>query len=350
MTACRIEPVDRDGWSRAAPAFLDYNYRQLWAFGVACAERVGAISEHVAVLDGSETIALADVRIKRIPVIGGGIAYITGGPLVRKNHPRDAERLDACLGTLVAEYVRRRSLVLRIAPALGSPDWNDQQASVFGSHGFVPTDRARPYRTLVVDIDRPVESIRKSLDQKWRNCLNRAERNSPGFRCGESADLFKDFRGLYGQLLDRKGFDVDLDAGFYAAVQHGLGDGERFLVGIADIEGRPVAGHVSSILGDTCVYLLGASSEEGLQTKASYLLQWRTIEAARGRGCRWYDLGGIDPDGNPGVYHFKHGLGGADIRAPGPYEMAPDNVLFRVTMCGERLYRWAKRVLRSRPG
>jgi hypothetical protein len=30
-------------------------------------------------------------------------------------------------------------------------------------------------------------------------------------------------------------------------------------------------------------------------------------------GVRWYDLGGIDPDQNPGVYHFKKGMSGLDV-------------------------------------
>jgi lipid II:glycine glycyltransferase (peptidoglycan interpeptide bridge formation enzyme) len=34
------------------------------------------------------------------------------------------------------------------------------------------------------------------------------------------------------------------------------------------------------------------------------------IEWLKERGCHWYDLGGIDPENNPGVYHFKCGIAG----------------------------------------
>jgi hypothetical protein len=30
-------------------------------------------------------------------------------------------------------------------------------------------------------------------------------------------------------------------------------------------------------------------------------------------GARGYDLGGIDPEANPGGYHFKSGFGGVDM-------------------------------------
>ncbi len=333
-----VQFLDRQRWMQSAAAFADYSYRQLWDFGVACARRVGAVSEHVAVREGDETVALADVRVKRIPVIGGGIAYINGGPLVRRNENSDAERLKGAVRALRVEYVDRRSLVLRIAPALGPPDWNERQSGVFEACGFGPADRVGRYRTLVVDLDRPLEAIRKSLDQKWRNCLNRSERNGLSIRSGSSAEFFEAFCGLYRQLLSRKSFDVDLDTSFYAVVQRDLAEAERFVVSIADLEGQPVAGHVSSMLGDTCVYLLGASNKAGLETKASHLLQWHTIQTARRRGCRWYDLGGIDAEANPGTYHFKAGLGGEDVSAPGPFEVRPAGLKGRIVPVAERLH------------
>ena len=100
-----------------------------------------------------------------------------------------------------------------------------------------------------------------------------------------------------------------------------------------------MAGHVASLLGDTSVYLLGATLEAGLKAKASYLLQWNAILEAKKRGLSWYDLGGIDPEGNPGVYHFKKGLGGLEVCAAGPFEMAPGASTALVLRAGEWLYR-----------
>jgi hypothetical protein len=50
-----------------------------------------------------------------------------------------------------------------------------------------------------------------------------------------------------------------------------------------------------------------------LKSKGAYLLQWNMIQRLKGSGVRWYDLGGIDPEGNPGVYAFKRGFSGMDI-------------------------------------
>jgi len=74
-----------------------------------------------------------------------------------------------------------------------------------------------------------------------------------------------------------------------------------------------------------------------MKTKGSYLLQWRAIQWLKGKGCRWYDLGGINPETNPGVYHFKAGLSGIDVHHIGIYESC-NNFL------SSQLVRWGERV------
>jgi lipid II:glycine glycyltransferase (peptidoglycan interpeptide bridge formation enzyme) len=214
--------------------------------------------------------------------------------------------------------------------------------------GFTLSTRVPRYRTLLSNINRPIEDIRRNLDQKWRNCLNNVEKKSYSIRSSTDPELFTEFCTLFEQLIQRKQFEVDLDARFYAQVQEHLANSERFHISIVDVKGQPVAGHVSSMLGDTCVYLLGASNQEGLRSKASYLLQWHIIQVAHKQDCQWYDLGGIDPEDNPGVYHFKQGLGGIDITAPGPFELSPSKLKGCLVAGGEYLYRTIRRVFHPR--
>ena len=63
---------------------------------------------------------------------------------------------------------------------------------------------------------------------------------------------------------------------------------------------------------------LGATSDDGLNAKGAYLLQWTLIQWLKENGIKWYDLGGIDPEGNPGVYSFKRGLSGTDVSSINP--------------------------------
>ena len=99
---------------------------------------------------------------------------------------------------------------------------------------------------------------------------------------------------------------------------------------------------VYSITGNSGIYLLGASNMEGRRLRSAYLLQWKVIEQLKQQGMRYYDLGGIDPDANPGVYDFKSGLGGKEVSHIGRYE-ACRNPLSRVAVNLTEKFRLARR-------
>jgi len=321
-----IKSIERTTWQQLALNFSDYRYQQLWDFGIACAARLNADSDHIAVYKDNELIGLADVRIKKIPFVPAGVAYINAGPMVRKDNDRqkNTERLQIVLECLIDTYVKQKKFILRIQPVIGSGDWNDLLETQLMASGYIINKQIQPYRTFIVDISQSIEIIRKQLNQKWRNCLNNSEKRGLLVKTGTDDDLFSIFISLYNELIKRKKFDVDLEPEFYFQAQKNLAAHEKFLVTVIYDEDQPVAGHVATILGDTCVYLLGATSDKGLKNNSAYIAQWSVIQAAKERGCLWYDLGGIDPEENPGVYHFKKGLGGQDIESPGTFEYYPD--------------------------
>ena len=343
-TGIRIERLSQAEWSGLTPTMCGYSYRQAWAFGIAAASRVGATSEHVGIFSGEQCIGAADVRVRRIPLLGGGIAYVSGGPLVVQGAWETVENaIENTLESLIHEYVDRRGMVLRIVPPI---EWAAERWDVkplFDRLAFESPEVNKRYRTILIDLTPSLDQLRKNLDQKWRNCLNRAEKNGLTVRSGDAVELFDSFDELHQELIDRKGFDIDLSVEFYRDVQSRMDVSDKLYVKLVEVDGKPIAGHVGSVLGQTSVYLLGASNHDGNEQKASYLMQWMTIVEARNRGCKWYDLGGIDPEGNPGVYRFKERMGGFDITGDGPYELRPSGMRSQVSHWAEKLYRAVKR-------
>lgn len=320
-----IQSVDREEWQLLATSFLDCNYRQLWDFGIASARRLNAASEHVAIRDDQDIIGLADVRIKRIPVLGGGIAYINGGPLVRKENGDDRDRLRVCLDALLKRYVTEQGLILRVRACLGPRSWNDDQNSVFQECGFSIANNIWTHRTFLLDLNQSLDQLRKNLSQKWRNNLKRSERGNQPIQSNYSVESLVRFSELYKEFRGRKQFDVDLDPEFYIELQRTLPESERMRVALCEQDGVLISGHVSSLLGDTAVNLFRANKKAALSSRVSYKIQWDGLRYAQEKGFRWYDLGGINPENNPGVYSFKKGMGGEDVMAPGPFEYCPDN-------------------------
>jgi len=334
----QLDEIARDEWCGIAAGFADYNYCQTWDYAALRAQETGSRSSHAVVRDGNNVVALVECRVKEVPVLGGGIAYASGGPLWRRGGAEEEGNLTAILAALREAYVRELGLLLRLEPYVPA-DRTEATVAAFGEGGYAAVTPEDPYRTLVLDLRPDLEQLRKGLRQKWRNCLNKSEKQGLESRCGCDMALFDEFAALYEELVARKGFKDSLGADFYRRVQEALPDAEKFLVMLACDGSGPVAGHVASMLGDTCVYLLGASNEKGLKSNASYLLQWAVCQEAKERGIARYDLGGIDPDGNPGVYRFKNGLSGEEVTNPGPFEAAPGWAKRAVVRTVETLYR-----------
>jgi Acetyltransferase (GNAT) domain len=344
-----LQRATRDQWIELAAGFDDHNYRHCWDFAAMMARRSNASAENVVVVRAGTPVGLATVRIKRLRGAGTGIAYVSGGPLVRQREEANpGESLALALSALKREYVERRRMVLRVAPAPGDAAWNRVQADCFATAGFSVAEHLPEYRTMFVDLDRPLPDIRAGLAQKWRNSLNKAERQELQLVEGWDERLFDEFSGLFDELVARKSFTTALGPDFYAELQETLPGPERLLIAIARVDDEPAAGVVASIHGDTAVYLLGASNDAGRKRNAAYLLQWKVIEAAAARGCRWYDLGGVDLESNPGVYKFKLGFGGEERVSPGPYELAADRMRWTAVRAAERAFRVVSTVRRPR--
>jgi len=123
---------------------------------------------------------------------------------------------------------------------------------------------------------------------------------------------------MYYQMWKRKAFETSVNIEEFRRIQEDLPQSHRMRILICEQDGIPVAGLVASAMGDSAIYLLGATSDAGLNAKGAYLLQWTLIQWLKENGIKWYDLGGIDPEGNPGVYSFKKGFSGADV-----YQLTP---------------------------
>jgi lipid II:glycine glycyltransferase (peptidoglycan interpeptide bridge formation enzyme) len=155
--------------------------------------------------------------------------------------------------------------------------------------------------------------LRKKLDPKWRNKLTQSEKKGLKIVAGSGTDEYRTFCRMYEQMWKRKTFETTVDVEEFGRIQEDLPESHRMRVLICEQAGIPVAGVVASAMGDSAIYLLGATSDDGLNAKGAYLLQWTLIQWLKENGIKWYDLGGIDPEGNPGVYSFKRGFSGNDV-------------------------------------
>ena len=294
--------ISRDEWSRELAAFEDANIYQTWDYAATVFR--GQKASRIVIRDGGEVVALAQARVVTTPVIKAGIAYVAWGPVWRKKGAEVTGCFEAALKALAEEYGERRRLVVRIAPAIvwhegaegrspspltplpegegrekgespsppaplpsfakgssfvettedkseGVPGGEGIMAvSALGRLGFVRSHEERTYRTAVLDVTRPLEEIRRGFAQKWRNCLNRAQKNNLEVAEVDTSEIYEEFLGIYRQMRERKSFDAGADAGRWAELQAALPESEKMHVFLARCGGRAIAGAVLSWMGE----------------------------------------------------------------------------------------------------
>lgn len=308
-----VDRVDAESWGAILDRFQDSNLCQTWAYG-AIRWGEGNLS-HLVLKRGDEVVAAAQLRLIRRQFLPGGIAYMRWGPLVhRRDSDLDQETINRMAGALYKEYVQDRRLCLRILPDA----FIGYKRALFIEKAFAGLFRAIPgvlpvERTFLLDLGPPLDQLRKRLDQKWRNQLNRAERNNLEIKIGKDNADFELFARLYWEMMNRKRFETTIDIDEFGRLFEALRAKSELVLLLCYAGDEVVSGIVCSALGEKGIYTLGATSDSGLQSKGAYLLQWSMIRWLKEKGFRYYDLGGIDPESNPGVYHFKKGLSGQDV-------------------------------------
>jgi hypothetical protein len=317
MGACtfqvEVDRVAESEWSELMGRFDDANIYQSWSYGAVRWEEKNL--SHLILKRDGEVVAMAQLRIIRPGNLRFGIAYVRWGPMCHlRGRELDPEIVGGMAAALRHEYAGKRGLHLEILPnaLIGSVRAQIFQ-SAFGQFSRKPGISVEQYRTFVLDLSPALEQLRKKLDKKWRNQLSAAERNDLNVVEGVGVDAYRKFSALYTEMWERKKFHTAVSIEEFEQIQGRLPEAQKMRILICELAGKPVSGLVCSVVGESAIYLLGATNEAGMKVKASYLLQWTMLQRLKERHTRFYDLGGIDPDANPGVYHFKSGFSGADV-------------------------------------
>ena len=277
----------------------------------------------------------AQILLRQFP-FGLRLAYVPRGPV--------GAWLPDLLPDLIAASREQRAFAIKLEPdALEATDLESE----LRRHGFHPSPHTvQPRRTLAVDLQADETALLGRMHPKTRYNIRLAERKGVSVR--PSSDL-PAFQRLLGATAQRDQFSAH-SSGYYSKAYelfHPRGECELLL---AERDGSPLAGLMVFARGPKAWYLYGASSNEGRNLMSTYLLQWEAMRWAKARGCRVHDLWGIPDesesvleagfaarnDGLWGVYRFKRGFGGENVRTVGAWDLPLQPFVYRlyVTIAG----------------
>ncbi len=332
------DSVNEHAWHDALRCFKDATIYQTWPYEEVLWGK--SRMSHLLLRREGELVAAAQVRVVRAPILNAGIAYIYRGPMWRLGEDApDQEVVRAMIAALRREYAERRGLLLRIVP-------NEPASSgaacleALRCESFHPREGAVAYRTLLMDLTPGVDELRKGMKHAWRNNLNKSERYPFEVTVGTSSADYEVFLNLYRQMHDRKRFVEHVDVEAFGEIQARLPEALKTAVMIARLDGEPVSAGTCSAIGDMGIQIFMANSAKALEVQSAYHVFWQQAQRLREHGCRSYDLGGIDPEKNPGGYRFKSGLCSTDMRYLGEFEASGHALNTAAVRGAERLRAW----------
>ncbi|MCW5721972.1 MAG: GNAT family N-acetyltransferase [Devosia sp.] len=310
----RRECVSGAAWDAVIAGFDEVCQEQIHAFaavrwpGVTC-------EPNLFYLDG-RIVGGALVMVQALPLGVARIAVLKWAPMLADAGRDDAERLRAAMvEAVLAEYSRARRMMVSVLPA-ASTQASQPAYRALRERGFRRGSTLLFPNRYMVRLGLSDSEQRKSLHQKWRYHLNKAEKGDLHFERGGPADLGQ-FKALYDAMSERKQFPdhsayETVDA--LMAVEEPLRP-ELFFVRQGD---ELVAGALIFKAGKRAVYLYGATSDKALPARAGYFMHWQIIGWLRDNtDADWYDLGGTD--GFLGLHQFKKGMvGEAGVIRPVP--------------------------------
>lgn len=201
----------------------------------------------------------------------------------------------------------------------------DQPVQTFSSAPLLPSSfvigtALQPRYTQVLNPQVPDDQLLSEMHQKSRYNLRLAQKKGVTIRWSTDDKDFSSFMKLQHETSARHNIrphpDRYFELMFSTLKKHGLVE-----LGIAEYEGKIIAVNEIIWCGTTATYIHGASADSHKEVMAPYLLQWETLQRARQKHMKAYDLRGISPADQPdhklaGVTRFKLGLGGATVVYP----------------------------------
>lgn len=177
----------------------------------------------------------------------------------------------------------------------------------------------QPNKTVVLNLHLEENELLSRMHHKTRYNINLASKKD--FELVESDDI-KSFWKLLKKTAKADNFSTH-SLEYYKQLLEFFKNSDKLKTKLFLVEhdGRPVAGAIVMLYGDTAYYLHGASDRDYRSLMAPYFMHWEIIKKVKSVGYKYYDFWGIDARKWPGVTRFKLGWGGDTVEYPGSFDL-----------------------------
>jgi len=306
----------RGVWDQNLVQFSDCSPFQSYAWGEYRRSLAWQPCRWLAFDDRDQVVAMMQASLRRYP-FGIGLVWCEGGPV------GDLATCDESLPAAIKETTGLKRFYCRFRC--------DRERKVDDSLRLAAQGWTMPWAPLTsnysmtLDLSQGEERLLGGCDRNWRRNLRRSQ------ECNLTVRQWLDPRvdevlSVYISMQDLKGLDE----------QHSREEIEQLLKNLKqqlvlyrcdDERGNVVSLLGCLVTGDSACAVFWATSEIGRELHASFASFWAMVKHCCRIGLKSFDLAGIDPVRNRGVYRFKKATGARPIEYLGEWDWATTSSL-----------------------
>jgi hypothetical protein len=297
-------------WDVKLESFADCSPYQTYAWGEyrralgwqPC--RWAAFDEH------GEVVAMMQGALRRY--FGFGLVWCEGGPVgdlsVCDERLQSAIKHSTGLKLVYCRFRCDRERDIEDVLRLNAQGWSLPWSPITTSY------------SMCLDLSKDEDYLLAASDARWRQNVRRAMKNKLTIKQWLNPDP-DEILSVYLSMQALKGLEEQHSREEIEQVLEHLRD-RLVLYRCEDEFGELVSLGGSFVVGTRAGNWFSATTERGRTLRASYAIFWALIQHSKKVGVRFYDLAGIDPVRNPGVYRFKKGSGARPIEYLGEWDWA----------------------------
>jgi lipid II:glycine glycyltransferase (peptidoglycan interpeptide bridge formation enzyme) len=301
-------------WNKTIAHFEDVNVYQSAEWAIHKTTSGWSVVRLVCVGDGVPVITAAQCLYRSGP-LSTVVVWVPGGPM------GDFDKVTPDFVDLLKQHLKTNLIYVRIAVMR---PFNDVTSRQLGSHKWHKSKTTIGTKSSLVHLLDAEESIRLTrCSTNWKRNLKRStkiQRSPYIWQKPDSESLssayqeMNDYKQIEGVSLNRSALDLQSAIDVFSD--------KLILVRIDDADGKASAIRGALCFGDTAWDFIAVTTPLGRKSYASHAAFWMLAEECFQRGIKRYDLGGIDPINNRGVYDFKKGTGAMQVDYEGEWDSA----------------------------
>jgi len=303
-------------WDVNLARFADCSPFQSYAFGQ-YHQNLGWQPRHWAATDEKGDIIAMCLGLLRPFPLGFGMLWCVGGPV------GDVQTWDDSLRQTILATTGLKRLYLRFRC---DRERTVADALFLNHHGWSRSISPMTSSfSMELDLTGGEDDLFSNLNRRWRRNLRSAGQNDFKIKFCANPDV-EEISRVYAEMEARK----NLPAQFSPEKLENLfkkAAGNLIFYRCEDESGNLISFRGCLTIGNRACDYLAAATEKGLETRASYAVLWKIFQHCREQGIEFYDLGGIDPWANPGVYTFKKETGAREVEFLGEWDWATSPAL-----------------------